>query len=136
MWTANIKGKRFEKGQLIITVELTNGESTVDHIINLQNPQSPEYVSDSIKFKLKNLQELEDYGDGIPTGDFSPKPHKEPPQPSQDELDKEQWLSDYALLQAQRKAVEAGLMKEADIATLELAVKTNFKPEYATQIAV
>lgn len=128
MWTAQIESKKIEKGILHIGVIFSNGSDSFTVVYPLENPNF-ESFKNQVKNRLSNLNGLDTLLGTINTGTV---PDPIVTQPTQAELDRQQFITDYSRWVNVKKAIDVGILtgSEAPVLTLLNKVKAEFKPAY------
>lgn len=132
MYTAKVLNKEFVNGALKVTVEFTDGTTTVTESCI---PQDFNGFKFWVKSRLAtfnggkevdatfNIDDVVDVTDPI----ITPEP------PTQAELDQQEWLSDYdKWVKVKTTLIDTNVLtgNEPQVQTLLNKVKTNLKPEY------
>lgn len=129
-WSATVANKQMDKrGNLVVTVEFTDGAKTISEDIATQYGQADTWLEDRVSVRLKALEAIS----AMPVPDAGTVIDKKPdPTPVPVDLDREAYRADVSLVYGYRAAIALGIPLEKDaayVAALARLVK-NFRPEY------
>ena len=129
MWTANLKNIVKNQGKLSVTVEYTDGTDTFVDTYYLTRTTDGT-VKSLVANKIKELTDLSTYADSLATGVVNTTPT--PVVPTQAEVDKNTFVSNFNKLKAMKVAISFGIFAATNATYLALidTVKTTYKPEY------
>ncbi len=136
MYTASIKEKAFELGELWVTVEYTNGTTTfTDPAIRIYSEQD---LINKVRDRINQIETLETVYDSLELGNFT-IPDQTKPAPTAEEIERDTWLSswtDYSgAVRGMKALADAGIEPTAEetnrFNALKNWVATNRRPEYS-----
>lgn len=130
MWAATVTNKQIDKrGNLVVTVEFTDGTKTITEDIATQYGQADTWLEDRVSVRLKALEAIS----SMLVPDAGTVMDKKPdPTPDPVDLDREAYRADVSLVYGYRAAIALGIPLEKDaayVAALSRLAK-NFKPEF------
>lgn len=132
MYTAIIKSKEFTNGILKVTVEFTDGVTTLTETCIPQDFNGLKFWVKSRLATLNGGQEIDStlaVNDTIDVTD----PVVMPPTPTQEETERTEWLKDYAKwVRVKTTLIDTGVFtgNEAPAMALKAKVTTGFKTDY------
>lgn len=133
MWSANARKQTGANGarEIAIVFESDSGFGSITDTLAVGDSTTDQVIADYAQTKIDALNAQDVVYKSLTEGPIVPA-KVPPPTPSQDELDRIQFLQDYRLLQNLVKSVDAGLLAADDksITALQVKVKSEFKPEY------
>lgn len=136
MYTAKIQSKTIEAGVLTVHVEFTDGTTSA---VEWCKPQNEEGLKHWIKSRLETFNSAPviaaTYADGVVV-DVT-EPVVTPPILTQAEINRNQWLKDYAKwVKVKSTLIDTGIVAESQtqVAALKAKVVTGLKAEYLDYI--
>lgn len=136
MYTATIKNKELINGVLKVTVEFSDGVTTVSETCIPQDFDGLKYWVKSRLATFNSAKEI-DATYATDTELDVTDPVVTPPTPTQAELDRAEWLKDYGRwVRVKTTLIDTGIFtgNEAPAVALKTKVSTNFKADYLNYI--
>jgi len=137
-WTAKILRADKVKDKWNIAIEYTNGIETLKKGYTLDATLTQDQAAGMLRAKLAELESFEAATLPFPVGvtlDLTPPPADPapvPPAPTQAELDRAEWFSNYHEMQQYNRLIEVGVMQPDDIevTNMQTWLHDNYLPEY------
>jgi len=130
MWAATVTNKQIDKrGNLVVTVEFTDGVKTITEEISTASGQSGTWLEDRVSVRLKALEAIE----AMPVPEVGTVIGKKPdPSPEPIDPDRDAYRADIALIYGYRAAIAIGIPLEKDKAYIDAHARlvANFRAEY------
>lgn len=133
MYTATVKNKEIIKGQMNITVDFSDGTTTITEKCI---PQDRNGFVHWVKSRLSTFNSATEIDTDYSINTVVDLSEPVPPAPTAGELAKQAWFADYLTLQDVQKLIDLGVLTgtEPKVVSLRNKVKNNFKPEYLSLI--
>ncbi len=130
MWTATILNKAKKDGRISIFVEFSDGTEKFMEEFTANTSVDMTWLKNVVRNRLDTLMALYTFADSLVNSsvvDVTP-----PAAPTQAELDRIQFLKDYARRVQIKKAIDVGLFDGTETAVVNQLnqLKTDFKPAY------
>lgn len=142
MFTSSIKSTDFFNGEIRIEVEFLQDSEGAQPFVETFRPTSKEQFDALVRNRVVELERMESFVESLPVGDYTPEPLPEPVQPTQDELEKDFWMSKWREYKGAQRGIEelekAGFEPTSEELSKFELLKTwlaeNRKPEYSQLI--
>lgn len=133
MYTAKFISKTENQGQIIVTVEFSNGTNSFKETVT---PQDAKALKWWVRDRLNHFNAASEIDTTYSTGQVIDVSEEPAPAPTAAELAKEAWFVDFMKMQDIQKLIDMGVFagNETKIVNLRNSLKTNFKPEYLNLI--
>lgn len=132
MWNATIINKEIlkERAQIVLTVRFSDGNASHDKFMYFAATVTEEAVKRAIKEEIERLTAAA--SNTITTGSVDLTGVVVKPEPTQAELDKQEWFRDWGRLQNVQLLISHGVLTgtEKPVTDLRTKVATNFKAVY------
>lgn len=136
MYTATIKNKEIVNGAIKVTVDFSDGTTTVTETCIPQDKNGFTHWVKSRLATFNGAQEIDaDYA--LDAAVDVSDPVVEPPAPTQAEIDRDAWLADYRRwVRVKTTLIDTGIFtgNETPAVNLKNKVTTGFKPDYLNYI--
>lgn len=139
MFTPSIKSTDFFNGEIRVEVEFLQDSEGAQPFVETFRPRSKEQLDALIRNRVNELEKMEAFVESITTGQYVPEPLPEPSVPTQEQLDKDLWLSKWRDYQGAKRAIkeltDAGFTptseEQTEFDTLKNWLATHRKKEYS-----
>lgn len=132
MWNAKITQiTREGRGDYTAVITFDDGVDKFDESYSLSANRDLNSLQKLVKNKILTLNTIKTFVSTLVVGDeISPSPDDQPP--TQEQIEKQEFISDYNLLQRVQRAIDIGLLtgNEAQVVALKTKVQNEFKPTY------
>lgn len=134
MWTVTAGKEKQSNGAVVAILTFADGTRTIQERFDVQGGVTDDFLAQRAKAKISWLNAQDFAFSNITEGALIPKdvPPIVPVPPTQDEIDRNQFLTDFHLQEKMKKAVAAGLMTvdSKEFTDLDTRIKSGFKIAY------
>lgn len=129
MWNHTIKQVTKSGGRVSVAVEFTNGVETFEDTFNLNSAADMSWLKSAVRGKIAQFEALYALADSLTVGSSVDTTVTAP---TQAEIDRDKFLSDYYRWTQVKKAIDAGILtgSETPVVNLKNSVTSQFKPAY------
>lgn len=101
--------KTIRDGKLVVTVIINNRK----YEFATDNP-TVTWLNEQIKIQVSRLDNIENIGQGIMLGDFTPIPTTSPPKPTPEQIKKDKYRDQLDLLRKKKDQLDLGLIGQTE----------------------